>query len=341
MSFVVAVIGCRDGPQASVFGVAMWREIHCVRVVLAYWVHDLSPFLIEFSDGVGIRWYGLSYLAGFAVALWLLRTYEKAGRSPLNADQRMTLMTALVVGTIVGGRLGYVLLYGFGKFLNDPLFLVRVWDGGMASHGGIVGIIAALFWFSRWHQKQTQAPVAACETSPTTAGMSFWRVSDLVCTVGAPGVIFGRIANFINGELWGKITNVPWAVIFPESASAIRAETTVQAMTFVSRDGLPLYAYPRHPSQLYAAALEGLVLLAYLQWRFWKSGVTRRHPGQLAGECLAAYAVLRVLSELFREPDAALILGLSRGTFYSLLLCLAGLIIIVYRRNVTRAAPAV
>jgi len=134
--------------------------------------------------------------------------------------------------------------------------------------------------------------------------------------------MFGRIANFINGELWGKITDVPWAVIFPHSAAP----------------EIPLFQIlPRHPSQLYQAALEGALLLAFMQWRFWRSAVVRSQPGRLTGEFWLAYAAMRIIGERFREPDAGLILGMSRGTFYSLFLIVGGLIFIGYsqRRNQT------
>jgi phosphatidylglycerol:prolipoprotein diacylglycerol transferase len=137
------------------------------------------------------------------------------------------------------------------------------------------------------------------------------------------GLLLGRIANFINGELWGKVTHVPWAVIFPKSAS----------------EGMPAaLILPRHPSQLYEAALEGALLLVLLQWRFWKSDVVRTQPGRLSGEFLVAYAVVRAVGEIFREPDASLILGLSRGTFYSIFLVIAGAALIVRgsRRRQTR-----
>ena len=144
----------------------------------------------------------------------------------------------------------------------------------------------------------------------------FLHLSDLVCSVAPIGLLLGRIANFINGELWGRISTVPWAVIFPESGSP----------------GMPLPLIPpRHPSQLYEAALEGLVLLVYLQARFWKSSVTTTQPGRLAGEYLVGYAIARVVCEQFREPDASLLLGLSRGTLYSLIMVVSGVLLLVRR----------
>lgn len=273
---------------------------------LAYWVHHLSPFLIEFSEGVGIRYYGLAYLAGFVTAGWLLFRYYQAGRSPFDVGAITDLMTYIVAGVLLGGRLGYFFLYQLDSLRADPLAIFRVWEGGMASHGGFIGVLLAMLW---WAHKR---------------GTTLFRVSDLIVTVAPAGLLFGRIANFLNGELYGKITDVPWAVIFPQSASPGQPEHLIQ---------------PRHPSQLYEAALEGVVLLALVQWRFWRSDVTRRQPGRLSGEFLVAYAVLRMIGETFREPDAGLLLGVSRGTFYSIFLIVAGLALILWRPRSSGPTP--
>lgn len=262
---------------------------------LAYWVHDLDPFLIKFSENFGIRYYGLAYLAGFFASAWLLYRYWKAGRSPFDLPAITDLMTYMVVGTLVGGRLGYFLLYQLDTLRTDPLTLFRVWEGGMASHGGFLGVFVAM-WL--WARKRK---------------VHLFQVSDLIVTVAPVGLLFGRIANFINGELVGKVTTVSWAVIFPNN----------------EYDRGLAQALPRHPSQLYAAALEGALLLAYMQWRFWRSNVTRDQPGRLGAEFLIVYAIVRVVGELFREPDAPLLFGLSRGIFYSLFMIIAGVIILV------------
>ena len=258
---------------------------------LAYWEHNLSPFLIRFNENFGLRWYGLSYLAGFVAAGWLLARYHRAGRSPLDANAIFDLMTALIMGVIVGGRLGYFLLYQFDTLVRDPLVLFRVWEGGMASHGGMLGVLVAVWWFTRKRE----------------AGLL--QVVDLVISTAPLGLFFGRLANFINGELWGKPTRVAWAVIFPAS---------------------PQPLMPRHPSQLYEAGLEGLALFIYMQWRFWKSDCCKIQPGRLSGEFLIAYAVARAVGELFREPDAGLILGQSRGTFYSIFFVVIGAALIAF-----------
>ena len=259
-----------------------------------YWLHDLSPFLIKFSDTMGIRWYGFAYVLGFFTAAWLLSVYFKKQKSPFNKDQQHNVLLILILGVMAGGRIGYMLLYDLETLLRSPLKLFYVWEGGMASHGGIAGLTAAVMYLA-YHYKQP-----------------FWKVADIIVTLGPAGVFFGRIANFINGELWGTETLVKWAVVFP--------------------DAVP-YGVPRHPSQIYEAILEGLVVLIYLQYRFWRSKVTTSHPGQLSGEFFALYAVLRIFGEQFREPDADLILGLSRGVFYSVVMLGVGIAFILMARK--------
>lgn len=261
---------------------------------LGYWTHDWDPFLIQFTENFGIRYYGLSYLLGFVAGAWLLRAYRRAGRSELPTEKISDLMIVLVLGVMIGGRLGSFLLYDIATLRSEPLSFFRIWEGGMASHGGMLGVTIAVFWFSRAQR------------------ISFLHLGDLIVSTAPAGLLFGRIANFINGELWGKPSIVAWAVIFPSS---------------------PQPLVPRHPSQLYEAALEGAVLLALMQWRFWRTDIVQKYAGQLAGEFFIAYAIARSIGELFREPDASLILGLSRGTFYSIFLVLAGVILIAHARR--------
>lgn len=285
---------------------AQWAWAQESVMPFAYWVHNLDPFLFKFSENFGVRYYGLAYLAGFVVAAWLLHRYWKSGRSPYAMSAISDLMTYIVVGTLVGGRLGYFILYQHDTLLSDPLTLIRVWEGGMASHGGFVGVILAM---ALWARKQKT---------------QFFRVSDLIATVTPVGLLFGRIANFINGELYGKISTVAWAVIFPQSKPP----------------GTPVAEIPpRHASQLYEAALEGALLLAFMQWRFWRSDAAREKPGRLSGEFLIAYSVARIIGEQFREPDASLFFGMSRGIFYSFFLILAGAVVIAFA-NTKRGASA-
>jgi phosphatidylglycerol:prolipoprotein diacylglycerol transferase len=263
---------------------------------LAYWVHNLSPFVpfLRFSDTIGVRWYGLAYVAGFIGGVWLFQRYSKKGRFLLPADKAWDLIVALVVGVMVGGRLGSFLLYHPQDLVRDPLSFFRVWEGGMASHGGFIGVAFAVAWYA--HSQRIPS----------------LHLADVVVSAAPLGLFFGRIANFINGELWGKPADVPWAMIFPMSPEPL---------------------VPRHPSQLYEALLEGLLLLAYLQWRFWKSPVVSRTPGRLSGEFLIGYSLVRIFGEIFREPDATLILGLSRGTFYSFFALVAGICLVALARR--------
>lgn len=266
----------------------------------SHWVHDLSPFLLRFNETFGIRYYGLAYVLGFVAAGWLLRVYHRHGRTKLAPEAVFDLVFALVVGVMLGGRLGYFLFYQFDVVRHDPLALLRVWEGGMSSHGGFLGVTAALWWFAR------------------KSGLPLLHLGDLIASTAPIGLFFGRIANFINGELWGKVSDVPWAVIFPQSAKPGTHLLLIE---------------PRHPSQLYEAGLEGLVLLAFAQWRVWRTDALRREPGRLCGEFLVLYAVVRAVGETFREPDAPLLFGLSRGTFYSFFLVAAGVAMIAHARR--------
>lgn len=274
----------------------------------SYWVDQFSPFLVRFSDSFGIRYYGLAYVLAFLIAALLLHLYWRRERSFISPKIQTDLMTALVIGVLVGGRLGYFLLYAPATLVHQPLALFRIWDGGMASHGGFIGVALALAWVVRKHHLR-------------------WRpTADVLVTLAPPGLFLGRIANFINGELWGKISYVKWAVIFPKSAPP----------------GTPLTQIaPRHPSQLYEALLEGLFLCIYTQVRFWRSRVPHDKPGHLTGEFLILYAVVRAIGEIFREPDASLFFGLSRGTFYSLFLAIGGLLLLATSRHTSHETPPV
>ncbi|MCD4814043.1 prolipoprotein diacylglyceryl transferase [bacterium] len=255
-----------------------------------YWIHTLNPVLLPLWGPLAIRYYGLAYLTAFLIGYLLLKKFQKKGRLPLDNDQLSWMLWSLILGTFIGGRLGYIILYALPQTLNDPGLILKIWEGGMASHGGFIGVLIAVLILA----KRFRIPAL--------------KLADMISTLVPPGLLLGRIANFINGELWGKITSVPWAVIFPQSMPA----------------GTPITAVlPRHPSQIYEALLEGLVLLIWTQWRCFKTNALNS-PGRLSGEFLIAYTLLRLLGEQFREPDAALILGLSRGVFYSVFLLLLG-----------------
>ena len=270
----------------------------------SHWVHNLSPFLIQFSENFGIRYYGLGYLLGFAFGTWILLRAARSGRLPMEPVAVGDLMMSLVFGVLIGGRLGYFVLYEPSVFFRAPWQILQVWNGGMASHGGFVGVAIMMVRFARKNQ------------------IPFLKLADAVVTAAPPGLFLVRIANFMKGELWGKVTDVPWAVIFPDSQPGYP----------------PIMILPRHPSQLYEAALEGLALLAFTAWRYWRTTAPIITPGRLAGEFLIGYAIARSISEIFREPDQgiSLIFGLSRGTFYSIGFVIVGLVLIVRSRPATR-----
>lgn len=269
--------------------------------MMAYWLHSIDPFVIKFSKDAwipGIRWYGVAYLLGFLSAWALLVYYEKKRRICLGDEDRQTFLVYGLLSILIGGRLGYVILYDLNYFIAHPLHIFYFWQGGMASHGGFVGAMLFLAIYG-WKN-----------------GYTMRSLGDLTVTLIPLGLFFGRLANFVNGEAFGRVTKVPWAVLFPQSANV-----PVQLLE------------PRHPSQLYEAFLEGIVLLIYTQFRFWRTRAVVRVSGCLASEFLMGYGVLRIFVEFFREPDAPLILGLSRGQFYSIFLTVGGLVLWCYFKN--------
>lgn len=245
---------------------------------------------------VVIRWYALAYLAGFVLGwrycLWQAR--GNPGRpSPEDFDD---FLTWAVIGTILGGRLGYVLFYNLPFYLQDPLDALMVWHGGMSFHGGMLGVLLAIVLFS------------------TRRGISTLAFGDLIAAAAPIGLFFGRIANFINGELYGRpAPDFAYAMVFP-------------------RDPLQV---PRHPSQLYEAALEGAVLFVLLAVAA-RTPAIRRHPGSLAGLFLIGYGLSRIVVEFFREPDPQLgflFAGATMGQLLSLPMVLIGLALLLYARR--------
>ncbi|MEE9442177.1 MAG: prolipoprotein diacylglyceryl transferase [candidate division Zixibacteria bacterium] len=263
--------------------------------IVGYYVHDIDPVLLHIWGEFGIRYYGIAYALGFLIAIYLFIQYRKKGFIAITAEQQSSLLFALVLGVLIGGRLGYVLFYDFQDTISNPLSIFAVWKGGMASHGGFIGVIIAGWIITR------------------KIGMPFFKLGDFLATMAAPGLMLGRIANFINGELWGTPSNVSWAVIFPSSAPVGTPVELIQ---------------PRHPSQLYEAALEGLFLFIYTQWRIWRTDALKS-PGRISGEFLILYAIVRIIGEQFREYDSPPILGMSRGIFYSLFMIILGTIFII------------
>ncbi len=266
------------------------------RPCLSFWTHDLDPVILHLWGPLAVRWYGLAYLLGFLFGWLILRHLSKRGRFALPADETGSFIVHLAIyGVFIGGRVGYVLLYGFDEFLRDPLFLFRVWEGGMASHGGMLGVLAVLLW-TAWKKK-----------------VSFWNLSDGLALVAPAGLFFGRIANFINGELWGRPTDVPWAVIFPQAGDAVPT--------------------PRHPSQIYEALGEGLLLFVVL-WLIRRTAWGRREGG-VSCLFLLLYAVARIAGEFFRAPDEgyALYFGwMTKGQLYSAFMIVLALVIIAAKK---------
>lgn len=253
---------------------------------------DIDPVIFSIGP-LSLRWYGVMYLIGFAFAYWLGSRRVKTSDGIWTLEQFDNLMFNSFVGVILGGRIGDVFFYSLDHFLQDPLYLFRIWEGGMSFHGGLIGVIVAMIWTS-FSQKR-----------------SFWQTADFIAPLVPFGLGMGRIANFINDELWGRITDVPWAVLFPSGGYL-----------------------PRHPSQLYEAFLEGLVLFCILNWFIKKL----RPTGSVAGLFLIGYGVFRFLVEYVREIDpnvnttADLI---TRGQLLCLPMIIGGLLIMLwaYRRQ--------
>ena len=240
-----------------------------------------------------LRWYSLAYLAGIFLGYWYLLKLIKQPGSPMARRHADDLVFYAALGIILGGRVGYVLFYNLSYYLERPLDILKLWDGGMSFHGGMIGTVLGILYLSRKEKLQ------------------WLRVHDYVACCVPFGLFFGRLANFVNHELWGAPTSVPWAVRFPE---------------FVA--GLETLGPARHPTQLYEAVLEGVVLFAILWWMFWKTQA-RYEPGKLVGAFTFFYGVFRFLIEFVREPDAQLVgfaqsTGLHMGQWLSLPMIILG-----------------
>ncbi len=258
---------------------------------------DIDPVLVSIGP-FAVRWYGLAYVLGFILAGLLLRRLNERWKVGLTTDQQIDIVLAAIVGLVVGARLGYVLFYGVGTYWSDPLSIFAIWDAGMSFHGGLIGILLAGYFVSR------------------RVGVPFLRLADMGA-VGAPiGLFLGRLANFINGELWGRTADVPWAMVFPGAGSL-----------------------PRHPSQLYEALLEGIVLFVVMLVLARR----RRGDGFQLGMLLALYGVFRIFVEFFREPDVQLGFIVDRftmGQLLSLPMIVAGVWLIVRAARARDAAES-
>lgn len=250
---------------------------------------EISPIIFSIGP-VAIRWYSMAYLVGIILGWWLASSRVKKYDLGLSKTNCEDVAFAVTLGIILGGRIGYILFYGAGQYLQNPLEIFALWHGGMSFHGGIFGVIIALFVSSRLIK------------------YPFLKLTDLVAPVVPIGIFLGRIANFINDELWGRVTDVAWAVRFP-------------------RGGF----LPRHPSQIYEACLEGIALFVILNL-LWKNKWCREHDGVISGAFLLGYSCFRAISEQFREPDVQIGFlwgGFTMGQWLSLPITLIGLFLLL------------
>src|SRR5262245_20174904 len=260
----------------------------------------IDPVLIQIGP-FALRWYALAYIMGILLGWMYARAIIRAeslwgGKAPMTVTDYDDFVLWVTLGVILGGRIGYVLFYNPAYFAQNPLEILKLWNGGMSFHGGFIGVVLAVFLFAR------------------SRGIPFLSLADVTCAVYPIGHFLGRLANFINGELWGRTTDVGWAMVFPTGGPE-----------------------PRHPSQLYEAALEGLLLLVVLAWFMRRGALTR--PGLVPGIFAVGYALTRILCELFREPDRQLGFlwgGLTMGMLLSIPLMLLGVAFIL---NAVRSPP--
>lgn len=259
---------------------------------------NFDPIAIQLGP-VAVHWYGLMYLIGFALVWVLGRWRIKHGKSDLTVQDLEDLIFYCVLGVVIGGRLGYVLFYQPSQYLAHPIEVFYLWQGGMSFHGGLLGVILVLMLFARKKKRR------------------FLEIGDFISPLIPLGLAAGRLGNFINGELWGRPTTLPWGMVFPQTGDNI----------------------PRHPSQLYEMGLEGLALFAILWWFARKP----RPVGQVSAVFLMGYGIFRFLVEFTRAPDAFLGLlagGLSMGQLLSLPMIIIGAIIFFHAKKSNRAPTA-
>jgi len=250
-----------------------------------------------------LRWYSLAYLAGILLGWWYLLKLLAQPGAPMARRHADDMVFYATLGIILGGRLGYVLFYRPLYYVQNPIEIPQLWDGGMSFHGGVIGVSLGILWMARKHR------------------LDWLRIHDYVACCIPFGLFLGRLANFVNAELWGRQTDVPWAVVFPTGGDV-----------------------PRHPSQLYEAMLEGPLLFLILWYLFWKTRA-RYHPGKLVGAFLLVYGISRFLVEFVREPDAHLVefaekTYLHMGQWLTLPMILGGLYLIATaNRRAERVRP--
>jgi phosphatidylglycerol:prolipoprotein diacylglycerol transferase len=270
----------------------------------------LSPVALDLGF-FELRWYSLAYLAGIFIGYWYLLKLIKQPGAPMARRHADDMVFYSALGIILGGRLGYVLFYNLSYYLENPVDILKLWDGGMSFHGGVIGTTLGILYLARKEK------------------LPWLRIHDYVACCVPFGLLFGRLANFVNHELWGAPTDVPWAVRFPEVVA-----------------GLTALGPPRHPTQIYEALLEGVVLFAILAWMFWRTEA-RYQPGKLVGAFIFFYGCFRFAIEFVREPDAQLVefaqaTGLHMGQWLSLPMILGGLyLMLTAKRRRVRVEPAV
>ncbi|RPD85980.1 prolipoprotein diacylglyceryl transferase [Neisseria weixii] len=271
---------------------------------------QFDPVLISIGP-LAIRWYALSYIVGFVLFIWLGRRRIAQGNTLFTKEMLDDFLTWGILGVILGGRLGYILFYKLSDYLADPISMFKVWEGGMSFHGGFLGVVVAMWLFSRKHN------------------ISVWKTMDFVAPLVPLGLASGRIGNFINGELWGRITDPSafWAMGFPQARyeDLEAAAHNPQWAEWLNQFGM----LPRHPSQLYQFALEGICLFI-LVWVFSKKP---RPTGQVASLFLGGYGFFRFIAEFARQPDdylGLLTLGLSMGQWLSVPMIVLGAVGFVY-----------
>ena len=259
------------------------------------YIHDLNPILINFGF-FEIRWYSIAYIFGILIGWWLAKKiiFFKIENKIIIFDLKLfdDLISYIIISIILGGRIGYIIFYNFSYYLNNPIDIFKIWEGGMSFHGALIGIIVGTYFFSKKIKINT------------------YFFLDIIACVAPVGIFFGRIANFINGELYGKPGSFTWSVVFPK-----------------------IDMIPRHPSQLYEAFLEGIILFSILITLIFKKNI---RIGVCSGLFMILYGVFRILAEQFREPDKQigyLFDLLSMGSILSLIMLLAGLFILIKIKN--------
>ncbi|MCH1910035.1 prolipoprotein diacylglyceryl transferase [Stenotrophomonas sp. Y6] len=293
------------------------------------YLHDIDP--IAFSLGpIKVHWYGIMYLLGFAAAWWLGRIRIRAGRLPgVDMNAFSDLLFYAMLGVVLGGRIGYMLFYATADFLHNPLLLLRVWEGGMSFHGGLLGVMAAGWWWTRKH------------------ALHYFDTIDFVAPLVPLGLGFGRLGNFVGGELWGKFTHAGWGVVFPHAPlkdvpAGLPTMEQLMSAAQIRQDyaaGL-LTQYARHPSQLYEALLEGLVMFVVL----WTYSMKPRPRYAVSGLFALMYGSFRFLVEFVRMPDNGVYLAFgwfTRGQLLSLPLIVLGLVLLAMSRRAPALQPAV